>query len=302
MTGEPHAAGPQRRSPKDPASAADPGRRARPAAARPDPAARRPDRPAGAADLTAPGPGSESSPGSSPPTPSKSQAGRAGGPWKAAFFTLAAAAIVIIAVWAILGSSLFVVRSVAVTGAGTVPRAEVLRAAAIVPGTPLARVNGTAVASRVERITQIQSAQISKDWPDTVVIAVTPRTPALAVASPGGYTLIDKFGVAFRQVPQQPAGMALLASARPVASLRGSPAVLAAVTVLGQLPRPVRGQVATVSAASPDAVTLHLRGGITIVWGSTSRPAAKAAELVILMRTKASYYDLSDPATAVTGG
>lgn len=291
MTGESNTTGPQRRSPKDPASAAaSPARRARPA------------------------PGSPVIPGNSPagraaggslPAPGKSQAGRAGGPWKAAFFALAAVAIVIIAVWAILGSSLFVVRSVAVTGvtgSGTVPRAEVLRAAAIVPGTPLARVNGTAVATRVERITQIQSAQVSKDWPDTVVIAVTPRTPALAVASPGGYTLIDKFGVAFRQVPQQPAGMALLASAKPVASLRGSPAVLAAVTVLGQLPRQVRGQVATVSAASPDAVTLHLRSGITIDWGSTSRPAAKAAELVILMRTKASYYDLSDPATAVTGG
>jgi cell division protein FtsQ len=78
--------------------------------------------------------------------------------------------------------------------------------------------------------------------------------------------------------------------------------VLAAVTVLGQLPRQVRGQVTTVSAASPDAVTLYLRGGITIVWGSTSQPTTKAAELVILMRTKASYYNLSDPATAVTGG
>lgn len=277
MTGEPHATGPRRRSPTDPAT---PGRRPRPAAGRA----------AGGAPPT------------SPPTSSKPQAGRAGGPWKAGFFALAAAAIVVIAVWAILGSSLFVVRSVAVTGSGTVPRAEVLRAAAVVPGTPLARVNGTAVASRVERITQIQSAQVSKDWPDTVVIAVSPRTPALAVASPGGYTLIDKFGVAFRQVPKQPAGLALLASAKPVASLRGSPAVLAAVTVLGQLPRQVRGQVITVSATSPDAVTLHLRDGITIDWGSTSRPAAKAAELVILMRTKASYYDLSDPATAVTGG
>ena len=38
------------------------------------------------------------------------------------------------------------------------------------------------------------------------------------------------------------------------------------------------------------------------VRGGTDRPAQKAAELEILMRTKASSYDLSDPATAVTGG
>jgi cell division protein FtsQ len=224
------------------------------------------------------------------------------GPWKAAFFALAAVAILGIGVWAVLGSSLLVVRSVTVTGSGAVPRAEVLRAARIAAGTPLARVNTAAVASRVERITQVQSAQVSRDWPDTVVIAVTPRTPALAVQSPGGYTLIDKFGVAISSVTQQPPGMVLLAQAPPVASLRGSRAVLAAVTVLGQLPPQVRGLVTTVTAASPEAVTLHLRGGITVVWGGTGRPAAKAAELSILMHSGASFYDLSDPATVVTGG
>jgi cell division protein FtsQ len=238
----------------------------------------------------------------SPSSPAASPSGRAGGPWKAAFFTLTAAAIVIVAVWAILGSSLLVVRSVTVTGSGTVPRAEVLAAAAVTPGTPLARLNTAAVASRVEKITQVQSAQVSREWPDSVVIAVTPRTPAVAVASPGGYLLIDRFGVTVSQVPEQPSGMPLLAPAPPAASLRGSPAVLAAVTVLGQLPSQVRGLVTTVTSTPQGAVTLHLRGGITVVWGGTSRPVTKAAELVILMRTKASFYDISDPATAVTGG
>ena len=49
-------------------------------------------------------------------------------------------------------------------------------------------------------------------------------------------------------------------------------------------------------------MTLDLRGGITVLWGGADRPAPKAAELAILMRTRASYYDLSDPGTAVTGG
>ncbi len=246
--------------------------------------------------------GTQRQQGQTTPGSTRASSGRRGGPWKAAFFALAVAAIVVIAVWAILGSSLFVVRSVRVTGSGVVPRAEVLRAAGIVPGTPLARLNAAAAASRVERITQVQSAQVSREWPDTVVIAVTPRTPSLAVASPAGYTLIDKFGVAVSDVPSQPKGMPLLDPAPPADSLRGNPAVLAAVTVLAEIPPQVRGTVTTVTAASPDAVTLHLRGGVTVVWGGTSRPAAKAAELVILMRTKASFYNLSDPATAVTGG
>ncbi len=220
---------------------------------------------------------------------------------KAVLFALAAVVIAAVAVWALLGSGLFVVRSVTVTGAGAVPRAEVLRAAGIKPGTPLARVDTAAVARRVEQLTQVQSAQVSRDWPDSVTIVIRERTPVLAVASDGGFALVDRFGVVLGHVTRRPAGMVLLTTAADPNSLRGSPAVGAAVTVLRQLPPSIRRLVRAVAAPSPDAVTLDLRGGITVLWGGTSQ-AAKAAELEILMRTKASSYDLSDPNTAVTGG
>ena len=235
--------------------------------------------------------------------------GGQGGRWRAAFFALTAAAIVAGAVWALLGSSLLVVRSVTVTGNHLVPTAEVLQAAAVKPGTPLVRINPAAVARRVERITQVQSAQVSRHWPDAVVITVQERTPALAVASGRGYVLIDKFGVAVVRVARRPPGMVVLSwpssSAAPsppaLASLRGSPAVLAAVTVLHQLPPRILALVRWLAAPSASAVTLDLRGGITVQWGGTDRSTAKAAELAILMRTKATYYDLSDPGSAVTG-
>lgn len=234
--------------------------------------------------------------------------GGQGGRWRAAFFALTAAAIVAGAVWALLGSSLLVVRSVTVTGNHLVPAAEVLQAADVKPGTPLVRINTAAVARRVERITQVQSARVSRHWPDAVVITVQERTPALAVASGRGYVLIDRFGVAVSRVARRPPGMVVLLwppspaapSAPALASLRGSPEVLAAVTVLHQLPPPILGLVRWLAAPSPSAVTLDLRGGITVQWGGTDRPAAKAAELAILIRTKATYYDLSDPGTVVT--
>ena len=228
---------------------------------------------------------------------------RPGGPWKAAFFALTAAAILAAAVWALLGSSLLVARSVRVTGAPAAQQAEVLRAAGIAPGTPLIRINTAAVTRRVEQITQIQSAQVSRDWPDSVVIAVRERTPALAVASGGGFALIDRFGVVIGHVASRPPGMTLLTSA-PVdlASLRGSPAIQAAVTVLRQLPPSIRRLVSAVAAPSANAVTLDLKHGITVLWGGTDQRAAKAAELTILMRTNASFYNLADPDTAVTGG
>jgi cell division protein FtsQ len=236
------------------------------------------------------------------PRPGAAAPRSGGGRWKTAFFALTGVAIAAIAVWALLGSSLFVVRHVTVTGSGSVPSAEVIHAAGIAPGTPLARVNATAAARRVEQLTQIRSARVSKHWPDSVVIAVTDRTPALAVASGTGFALVDEFGVVVSHAPRQPPGLVLMTPAPPVASLRGSPAVMAAATVLGQLTPQVRAEVTAVSAASPTAVTLHLRGGVTVVWGSTGRAAAKAAELQILMGTRATFYNLSDPYTAVTGG
>lgn len=232
-------------------------------------------------------------------------------PWTAALFATAAVAIIAAAVWGLLGSSLLVVRTVVVNtvvspgtvpGSHAVPRAEVLRAAHVEPGTPLARVNTARVARRVEVITQVLSAKVSRDWPDTLVITVTARTPALAVRSGGGFALVDKFGVTVGKVARRPPGMVLLVAAPPAAALRGSPAVYAAVTVLQRLPARVGRLVLSVAAPSADAVTLHLRSGVTVLWGGADRPSQKAAELEILMHTKARSYDLSDPATAVTGG
>ena len=86
----------------------------------------------------------------------------------------------------------------------------------------------------------------------------------------------------------------------PPGTLRGSPSVAAAVAVLHEVPAPIARSVAAVTASSPENVTLELTDGVTIVWGSTARASAKAAELSALLRTHASYYDISASGTAVT--
>jgi len=39
-----------------------------------------------------------------------------------------------------------------------------------------------------------------------------------------------------------------------------------------------------------------------VLWGGAGQSARKAAELSVLLRTHARYYDVSDPGTAVTQG
>jgi hypothetical protein len=70
--------------------------------------------------------------------------------------------------------------------------------------------------------------------------------------------------------------------------------------VLKQLPVALRVRIISVSAASATTVTLHLTRGITIVWGAPDLAAQKSAELDLLLRTHARFYDVSDPSTAVT--
>jgi cell division protein FtsQ len=219
-------------------------------------------------------------------------------PWRTAFFGVLVLAILIGAGWALLGSSLLVVRNVQVTGNRLVPAAEVLAAADIRRGTPLESVNTTAAARRVERIAQVLSVTVSRSWPDTIVIEVRERTPELAVSSAGGFSLIDADGVTVRWLRHRPSGIPLLTSPSPLQ--RDSPGLRAAVSVLRQLPRSLRALVESVSAPAANAVTFRLRGGITVVWGGSALTPAKAAELTVLLGTRARYYDVSDPSTAVT--
>jgi cell division protein FtsQ len=221
--------------------------------------------------------------------------------WRAALLALALAAIVAGAAWVLLGSRLLAVRSVVVTGTRLVPQSEVLAAARIVPGTPLIRVNTAQVAARVEAIQQVQSAQVTRSWPDRVIIAVRERTPALAVPAPsGGFDLVDPDGVIVRWAARRPPGLPLYLTTALISSLRGDPDVGAAATVVGELPARLRASLISVTAPSPDQVTLRLTHGVTVLWGGTGDARQKAEELGVLMPTHASYYDVSGAGTAVT--
>lgn len=237
-----------------------------------------------------------------PSTPRQAEKKTARAPvnrWKAAFFALAIVAVVAGVAWALVGSKLIVVRSVAVTGTHLVTKAEVSGAADVPLGTPLSKVDPGAVARRVETIRQVASASVSKSWPDGLRIAVTERVPVAAVRmAGGGYDLVDKTGVIVRWSRARPAALPQMRATVSGGRLAGDPGVITAAAVLGELPRWLAPKVGSVSSSAP--VTLRLRDGKTVVWGGTDRASVKARELAILMRDSASYFDVSAPGTAIT--
>jgi cell division protein FtsQ len=221
--------------------------------------------------------------------------------WRAAFFALALAGFAGFGAWALLGSWLLVVRSIVVTGTHLVPASEVLAVAGVAPGTPLIRVDTGQVEARVDTIRQVRSVQVTRSWPDRLVIVVRERTPELAVPAPGGgFDLVDSDGVIVRWAATRPAGLPDYPATAPGASLRGDPDLGAAAAVLGELPAWLRAPVESVTAPSPEQVTLQLSGGITILWGGTDGAAKKSQELVVLMQTHSRYYDVSAQGTLMT--
>jgi cell division protein FtsQ len=225
--------------------------------------------------------------------------------WKVAFIGLAAAGLIGGVAWALLGSSFLVVRTVRTIGS-QVPRSTVLDAAGVKLGTPLARIDTGAIARRVERITQVQSARVTLSWPNSVVIWTKRRAAVFTVRVAQGYALVDSYGVVLRKSAARPAGLIALLPASgqaawPGLQLRREPAVLAAGAIVRDLPAWLRGRVTAVRADGPADVILILHRGVRVRWGSQGHGPAKAKEMAILLRTNASYYDVSDPATAVTG-
>jgi cell division protein FtsQ len=225
---------------------------------------------------------------------------------------LAVTAIVVGVGYALLGDRLLVVRSVAVTGTHLVSTAQVRAAADVPVGTPLLRVDTTAVERRVAAIRQVASVTVTKQWPDHLVIAVTERVPDMAVRmAGGGYDLIDPYGVIVRWAKAKPATLPLLATSLAGGHLRGDPGVTAAAAVLAQLRPWLSESVARLSVAAEltavgatvresEQVTLFLRDGKTVRWGGTDRAVVKNREVAILLRGAARYLDVSAPGIAVT--
>jgi cell division protein FtsQ len=220
--------------------------------------------------------------------------------WRAVFFALTAAGVIGAGAWVLFYSPLLVVRSVSVHGARLVPDGEILAVSGVTPGTPLLRVNTGRAAARIAAIRQVSSVKVSTSFPDGVVIVVRERTPALAVATPdGGFDLVDANGVVVRSAAKRPAGLPLYSTMLPVTGLRGSPDLAAAAAVLRELPAGVRRTVTSITAPSPDQVTLRLASGVTVLWGDTGRAADKARELAVLIRGHVRYCDVSAPGSVL---
>lgn len=179
--------------------------------------------------------------------------------------------------WVLWASPLLAVRTVQVDGVRTLTAADVRQAVHVPGGTPLLRVDLAGAAARVRALPQVASAQVTRGWPDRLVVTLTERVPVAVVDTGGQLRLADRTGVLFETVTgDPPPGVLPLDVPHPGPHDPATTAGLAAIT---SLPPAVRAQVATVRATSGQNVTLALRDGTTVVWGSGDQAQPKAAAL-----------------------
>jgi cell division protein FtsQ len=191
-------------------------------------------------------------------------------------------------------AGLFDIEAVEVTGIVTVSEADVLAAAAVPMGAPLAATDTEAVATRVAGLPPVESVYVGRSWPHTVTVVVTERTPVATVSTSQGPALVDRNGVVYRGAPL-PGLPRLTTTPR-----SGDPATLAAVAVLTSLPDALRAQVETagssvVAPGAPGQVTLRLADGKEVRWGTPERAEEKIAALTALLTQPGTVYDVTSP-------
>jgi len=196
------------------------------------------------------------------------------------------------AAWLLLSSPWLVVDRVLVQGQQRLSTDQVLAAAQVVPGTPLARVDTDAVAARVRALGPVAGVKVSRAWPGTLRVTVVERIPLVAVPQGAQFLLLDREGVVLARESRAPSGVVRLVVAHPGPEDR---ATAAALTVLEALPKGLRTLVASVRAPSAEQVTLVLKDRRVVIWGGPADGEAKAAVLVPLLKMKGQVFDVTSP-------
>lgn len=188
-----------------------------------------------------------------------------------------AATMLVAAGWgaaALYRSDLFSVERVEVAGNVRMSAEEVRAIAAVPAGATLLRFPGGEVAARLEADPRVASAEVSRRFPDGMVLRLTERVPA-ALVDDGKRTfwLVDADGfVMGRRSTEETAALPVI---RDIERLEvaagertGTEALLNALMVLAGLSPDLRSQVRTVSAPTVEKTAVYTVDDVEIFFGS----------------------------------
>lgn len=200
------------------------------------------------------------------------------------------------AVWLVWFSSVLAVKSVVVTGTTSLSQRTVREAADVDLGAPLVSVGVGRIRDRVASLAPVESVEVSRRWPDQVLIAVTERTPIAVIDIGGKLKGLDKDGVVFLSYRKAPAALPKVVT--PAGT--DARALREAARVVEALPPALAKITDHVEVRTVDEISLALTRDRTVAWGSSADSAQKAEVLLALLRHPARDYDVSVPGQPTT--
>jgi len=203
-------------------------------------------------------------------------------------------------VWLVMFSTALGVRDVEVEGLETMRTDQVVAAASVESGRPLARLDVDAIESRVGALARVADVEVERSWPGTVSIRVVERTAVAVVRSGATLQALDAEGVLFRDLDREPDGLPVveLGVIDPRVRVDALAEVASVVTSLD--PDLVR-RVEAVEVETMDAISLRLRDQRVVHWGSAAESDQKLAVLTALLEgVDARVYDVSVPQRPTT--
>ena len=210
--------------------------------------------------------------------------------WWIGFLALLGMALVVIAGWALLHSSLFSVRSMRVDGATPLVHDEVLSASGITTGVPLVSIDTAAAATSINAIPLIKNASVQLRWPSSVQITVTMRTPVAFVPVGAKYARIDPTGRVLARLVNPPTKFTLKPLEMQLIGITpGKPGSWlpdragAAIKVATRIPPAFRDQVAKVIGNADGTVTLQMTAPVTIALGTAEKLGAKFSDIAAII-------------------
>jgi cell division protein FtsQ len=212
--------------------------------------------------------------------------------WKYVVSVLAVVLLVGGGLYTVYLSDALAVDGVEVTGQTTLSDDDVRAVARVPLGEPLARVDLDAIRTRLQGLAVVRSVEVTRQWPHEVRIAIEERTAVAVVEIAGSLRGLDRDGVVFGELKTAPPGLPRVRTS----SETSGEALREAALVVAALPADLAGRVDHVEVRTVDSITLELRGGREVRWGSSAQSDEKARVLEQLLRQDAEeYYDVSVP-------
>ena len=185
-------------------------------------------------------------------------------------------------------SPVFAVTSVSVSPSYYATQEEIVSAADIELGMPIARLNSAAITERVLKLAAVEEVEVRRAWPNKVVLAIRERSPIAVTKAVNGWSYVAADGVVFGHAAKKPEQFLSVTATRPET-------FAAAAAVAASLPTWLREQVVDVTGFSRDNVVIALNDRVEIMWGSAEESDYKAQVLQALLGQEAKMYNVSVP-------